>query len=66
MKNTNCAGKIISVTAIATLVGAAIGVIFAPKKGSKTRKDIAKGNKNLQDKMHNVAKSAKDKVFNNQ
>lgn len=34
--------KIITTTLGATVIGVAIGILFAPKKGSKTRRNISK------------------------
>ena len=42
MKNSsNDTKKIIGALLVGTAVGAAIGILFAPEKGSETRKDIS-------------------------
>ncbi len=41
MAEDNQAGKIIGAFVIGGLVGAALGILFAPKAGKETRKDIA-------------------------
>lgn len=51
--NSNKSSKVIGALMVGTLVGAAVGLLFAPNKGSKTRQNIAKGTKDL-------ANSAKD------
>lgn len=43
----NETGKIIGAMFIGALVGAALGVLFAPEKGSTTRSEIADGVKDL-------------------
>ncbi len=50
---SNTSSKVIGALMVGTLVGAAVGLLFAPHKGSKTRQNIAKGTKDL-------ANSAKD------
>jgi gas vesicle protein len=63
MKNL---GKIIGAMTLGAITGAAIGVLFAPNKGSKTRKKIATGAKDtvedIRKKMDNEAKSLRKKA----
>jgi gas vesicle protein len=66
MKTANDAIKIVGFSLLAGIVGAGIGVLFAPHKGSKTRRKLTKGAKemadNFQDKMKDEAAVLSDKV----
>lgn len=49
MKNLS---KIIVATAAGIVVGGALGILFAPKKGTKTRKDISEKSKKILGKIN--------------
>lgn len=51
--------KVVSALVAGALTGASLGVLFAPQKGSKIRGKIAKGAKDLKDKL---GKKVKDEV----
>lgn len=57
MENSNVTGKVIGAIMIGTLLGATIGLLFAPYKGSRTRNRIARRSKELAFKMREEANS---------
>ncbi|HET6226003.1 MAG TPA: YtxH domain-containing protein [Bacteroidia bacterium] len=58
MKNT---GNIIGALLLGAAVGATLGILFAPDKGSETRKKISDGAKDFTDDIKKKVKDATDK-----
>jgi len=56
METTNGIGKVIGALIAGVLSGAAIGVLFAPEKGYRTRRNIANGIEDLADDFKNKMK----------
>lgn len=48
--------KMLGALAVGTAVGVGAGILFAPKKGSETRKDIKDKTDKLMDKAKNIKK----------
>ncbi|WP_298393554.1 YtxH domain-containing protein [Flavobacterium sp.] len=66
MDNSNNTGKIVGSLVVGALVGATLGVLFAPHKGTRTRSMISDGAedmaKDLKKKMSREAKDFKKMV----
>lgn len=62
MENSNVTGKVIGAIMIGTLLGATIGLLFAPYKGSRTRNRIARKSKDLANRMKEEASSLLSKA----
>ena len=62
MENRNVTGKVIGGILIGTVVGAALGILFAPQDGTKTRNKIATGAKDLADDLVKKMKTTADRV----
>jgi gas vesicle protein len=64
MEDRNVTGKVIGGILIGTIVGAALGVLFAPMDGSKTRNKIATGAKDLADDLVKRVKTKANDITN--
>lgn len=51
MENSNNTGKLIGTLVLGAAIGAALGILFAPAKGSETRKKITGKSDDLTDAM---------------
>jgi len=56
MENSNVTGKVIGAILVGTILGGAIGLLFAPYKGSRTRNRIARRSKDLTKDLTNKMK----------
>lgn len=59
MNNT---GKIVTAVAAGAAVGAVLGILFAPGKGSETRKKISDAGKKLAEGVEKNFKKGKEKL----
>jgi gas vesicle protein len=54
MENSNDTGKLIGAILLGAAVGVGIGVLFAPEKGSETRKKIINGLKDIAEELNDT------------
>ena len=59
MNNT---GKILTAVAAGVAAGAVLGILFAPDKGSETRKKISEQGKKIQEGVKDKFQKGKDKI----
>ena len=64
METSNNTFKVIGALFVGALVGATIGVLFAPEKGSKTRKKLIGGAKDLAEDLKNKVNDEIDALKN--
>lgn len=62
MENSNNTGKLIGAVLIGAAIGGALGILFAPDKGSETRRKISDKGHDLTDAMKDKFKSFVDEV----
>jgi gas vesicle protein len=55
------AGKFLSSVLISAAAGAALGILFAPDKGSKTRKRIRRQSNDFKEKLNSIVDNAVEK-----
>jgi gas vesicle protein len=61
MENSNDSGKLIGAMLLGAAIGVGIGVLFAPNKGSETRKKIVDGLKDIAEELNDTLKNDQEK-----
>ena len=64
MSDSNDTGKVIGAAVIGVLVGAALGILLAPEKGSETRKKMMQGFKDLAEDLKATFDEVKQEASN--
>jgi len=64
MRNSNNGLKVVGALVLGAAAGAALGVLFAPKKGSDTRQEIADNAKKMSKKLKNKFQGQVDDLKN--
>ena len=64
MENSNVTAKVIGAIIVGTLVGATLGILFAPYKGSRTRNRIARRTKDLTNNLSNIMREEANSLLN--
>lgn len=62
MENSNDTGKVIGALLLGVAIGGTLGILFAPAKGSDTRKKIAGKTEDLNEALQEKFKSLLDEV----
>lgn len=64
MENSNNTGKLIGALLLGAAIGGALGILFAPDKGSETRKKISAKGSDLTDDLKEKFNGFIDKIKN--
>jgi len=58
----NNSGKILTALVVGAAVGAVLGILYAPDKGSETRKKVSEEGKKMSDAIKNKFNEMKEKM----